>query len=162
MMRALITLCCICLGSASLAQTPNAKSPAKKSIVKPKRLKLPQVNTKLGNKLGKTLRGKRRNLKEADASSLPPVTGKGGMIAKVNGVSIPLAQFKTQYDRFAESFKARKRPMPLRLAERYRKTIVKRLVNEELVRQEATRLKVTPSEADLAEELKNFVFGLTD
>ena len=46
--------------------------------------------------------------------------------------------------------------MPLRLAERYRKTITKRLVNEELIRQEAARQKIAPTPAQLEEELTSY------
>lgn len=151
-MRALSALCCLCLGSAAFGQTPNVKSPAKTPIVKPQQVKLPQLNKKLGKKINLAKAAEQ----SGDASELPPVTGKDGLIAKVNGVGVPLALFTTQYDRFAESFKARKRPMPLRLAERYRKTITKRLVNEELIRQEAARLKVAPTPAQLDEELTSY------
>jgi peptidyl-prolyl cis-trans isomerase C len=155
-MRALTILCCLSFTGVAFAQSPTITKPAdkpvakpvQKPLIKPQALKLPQMNKKL--------RGPKRLVKGEDASSLPPVTGQGGLIAKVNGVGIKIGDFSTQYDRFAESFKARKRPMPLRLAQRYRKTIVKRLVNEELVRQEAKRLKITPTAAQLDEELKGY------
>lgn len=154
MSRALTALCCLCLGSTAFAQTPNVAQPVKPPIIKPQTLKLPQLNAE--KKGGLTLKKQKNKEIELDASLLPPVTGKNGMIAKVNDVNIPLEQFTTQYERFAESFKARKRPMPFRLGERYRKTIMKRIVNEELVRQEAARLKIAPSEAQLDEELKEY------
>ena len=87
---------------------------------------------------------------------LPPVTGKDGMIAKVNGVGIALALFQSKYDRFTKTFKSRKRQVPNRIAKRYRESVVKRMVEDELVNQEAKSKKIKVSDKDLNKEFEDY------
>jgi len=79
--------------------------------------------------------------------------GKDGFVARVNAVGVPLKAFTEKYEQFAQSFQSRKRAIPRKLALRYRESLVKRLVEEELIAQEAKRLNVTPTPADLKEAL---------
>jgi parvulin-like peptidyl-prolyl isomerase len=87
---------------------------------------------------------------------LPPVTGKDGFIAKVNGKGIKLAEFTEKYDRFTQTFKARKRPVPSKIDTRYRDSIVKRLVEEALIAQEADKSKVTVDPKELQKEFEQY------
>ena len=92
----------------------------------------------------------------ANEEPLPPVTGKDGLIAKINGVSIPLKAFSEKYDRFVEGFEARKQKVPNRIALRYRESIIKRLIEEELIRQEAEKKKVVADPAKVEEEFVKY------
>ena len=92
----------------------------------------------------------------ANEPPLPPVTGKDGLIAKVNGVNIPLKSFSEKYDRFVEGFEARKQKVPNRIALRYRESIIKRLIEEELIRQEAEKQKVVANPAKIEEEFVKY------
>ena len=91
-----------------------------------------------------------------DEPPLPPVKGKNGMIASVNGKGIKLSEFTKKYDRFTQTFKARKRPVPRKIDARYRDSIVKRLVEEELIAQEADRAKIVVDPAQLQKEFDQY------
>jgi peptidyl-prolyl cis-trans isomerase C len=109
------------------------------------------IKKKVGAKIGKEI------VKPAkDEKPLPPVTGKDGLIAKVNGEGIALALFTEKYDRFTQTFKARKRPVPNRIDSRYRDSIVKRLIEETLIAQEAKSAQITVDPKLLAEEFDKY------
>jgi len=93
---------------------------------------------------------------KVNETPLPPVVGESGLIAKVNSKGILLNRFKEKYDRFTQTFKARKRPVPNRIDARYRDSIVKRLIEEELIAQEATRVKVQVPADKLKEEFDKY------
>jgi peptidyl-prolyl cis-trans isomerase C len=162
--RTLSALCVVSLTSVAFAQEPATPvKPAKIAPVTPAQLQKAKeaANVPKVNLPKKTIQAKRMIQEHAlkDQTSeveLPPVVGQGGLIAKVNGEAIPLSEFSEPYDRFAQTFKARKRSMPARLAQRYRKTIAKRLVDEKLIEQEAARLAIKPTPSQLDEELKGY------
>ena len=87
---------------------------------------------------------------------LPPVKGKNGDIASVNGQGIKLTEFQNKYDRFTQTFKARKRPVPRKIDARYRDSIVKRLVEEALIAQEAERVKISIDPVMLKKEFDQY------
>jgi hypothetical protein len=65
---------------------------------------------------------KRRAIKKASATNgaaLPAVTGKNGLIARVNNQGIPLTRFQEKYKRFTQTFRARKRAVPPNIDSRY-------------------------------------------
>lgn len=101
---------------------------------------------------------KRLSSNKADPNEvpLPPVKGRGGMIARVNGKGVAFKLFTEKYDRFTQTFKARKRPVPNRIDARYRDSIVKRLVEETLIAQEASRLKVEVNPEELNKEFDKY------
>ena len=145
-----ICLVCLCVSQA-WAQTP---TPAVKPKIKPpatKMKKLPIKNFKnFKNKMNA-----QTGAKKVEAP-LPPVTGKDGFIAKVNGVGIPLGEYQTKFDRFAQTFKNRNRPIPNKIGKRYRESIVKRLIEDQLILQETQRLKVQVAAAELDKEFKQY------
>jgi peptidyl-prolyl cis-trans isomerase C len=167
MTRTLTALSALCLVSSAFAQEPTnpttttpktlkvkpAPTPVQGKVITPK-LKMPNGKTAL--KAPKSVFKEHALSGAKDEAPLPPVTGKDGLIAKVNGVGIKLSEFKTPYGRFEKTFKDRKRKMPTRLAQRYRRTIAKRLVDEELIRQEAKRLGIAPTAEQLNEELTSY------
>ena len=135
-MCALLTASLVTLSYAQPATKPAAKKPAVKV--------LPSKMKGLKGKKVKSLRSAKTGPAAAAPSEppLPPVTGQEGFIARVNGKGIPLSAFTEKYERFTKTFKARKRAVPRTIDQRYRDSIVKRLVEEELIAQEAERLKV--------------------
>jgi parvulin-like peptidyl-prolyl isomerase len=147
-----VCLLCLCV-SAAWAQAPTAvkikKAPTK--IQKPVMKKFPIK----GLKSHKTKFGKLGASKKQEAP-LPEVKGKDGFIATVNGIGIPLATYQSKFDRFAQTFKNRNRPIPNKIGKRYRESIVKRLIEDELILQEAKRGKIKVAEADLAKEFKQY------
>ena len=160
MTRTLTALSALCLASSAFAQEPATPkttdvnpTPIQGKVITPK-LKMP--NGKAALKAPKSVFKEHALSGAKNEAPLAPVTGKDGLIAKVNGVGIKLSEFKTPYERFEKTFKDRKRKMPTRLAQRYRRTIAKRLVDEELISQEAKRLGVAPTAEQLNEELTNY------
>jgi len=138
-----LSLCVAFLITCFVITTVHADKPAptpKKPAVTKAKLKTP----------------KRVSKSVANEKPLPPVTGKDGLIAKVNGKGIELSLFQEKYDRFTQTFKARKRPVPSRIDSRYRDSIVKRLVEEALISQEATRTKVKVDPKLLTEEFDKY------
>ena len=121
------------------------KTPAKKTMAKTVQVKKAPV--KMPKRVNKSVKKEK---------PLAPVTGKGGLIAKVNGKGLKIALFTEKYDRFTQTFKARKRPVPNRIDARYRDSIVKRLVEEELIAQEAAQAKVKVDTKLLAEEFDKY------
>jgi parvulin-like peptidyl-prolyl isomerase len=102
---------------------------------------------------------KRRAIKKASATNgaaLPAVTGKNGLIARVNNQGIPLTRFQEKYKRFTQTFRARKRAVPPNIDSRYRESIVKRLVEETLIAQESKRLKVKVNAKKLQREFEKY------
>lgn len=143
------------LGSSIALADPPPK--AKINLSKVKSVKNIPVNAKVKNAKA-ALSGAKRLSKPTAANEkpLPPVTGKNGFIATVNGKGIKIAEFSEKYNRFTQTFKARKRPVPRKIDARYRDSIVKRLVEEELISQEANRSKITVDTAELQKEFDQY------
>lgn len=151
-LRLLLALCGVSLCAIAHADTPVPKV-VKKLTVK----KTPQpVSKKKKNIVTKPISKAVSKAVATNEKPLPPVKGKDGFIAKVNGVGIPLSLFTDKYDRFTQTFKARKRPVPNRIDSRYRDSIVKRLIEESLIAQEADRAKVSVDPKLLTEEFEKY------
>ncbi len=122
------------------APVPQTITPKPQAVQPGQPLNL-QVNPNL---MAPNLQALQGNHPAADANepALEPVKGKDGLIAKVNGVSIPLVAFSEKYDRFIEGFANRQQKVPNRIALRYRESIIKRLIEEELLKQETEKKKV--------------------
>lgn len=147
-----LSLCAAFLMTCFVITTVHADTPAPKPkvIVKKapaKTVKVKKAPVKMPKRVNKSVKKEK---------PLAPVTGKGGLIAKVNGKGLKIALFTEKYDRFTQTFKARKRPVPNRIDARYRDSIVKRLVEEELIAQEAAQAKVKVDPKLLAEEFDKY------
>ena len=129
----------------------------KVNLKKAKSVKSIPMNAKLKKSIP-ALRSAKKVTKgrKVNETPLPPVTGKNGLIAKVNGQGIKVAEFTAKYDRFTQTFKARKRPIPRKIDARYRDSIVKRLVEEALIAQEASNSKVKVNPKDLQAEFEKY------
>ena len=147
-----LSLCTAFLITCFVTATVHADTPAptpKKTTVKkaqPK-FKMPKQLSKMPKRVSKPV---------VNEKPLPPVTGKDGLIAKVNGKGVALSLFKEKYERFTQTFKARNRPVPSRIDSRYRDSIVKRLVEESLISQEAARTNVKVDPKLLTEEFDKY------
>ncbi len=136
-MRTLSALLCLSLCAPAFAQAPATKS-VKKTLKKPAQPVIkstPKIQKIATTKLKK---GLGKNGAKTVEKPLPAVIGHGGMIIKVNGIGVPLSEFNSKYERFTQTFAMRKRNVPNRIAVRYRHSIAKRLVEDELIRQTKT------------------------
>ncbi len=79
-----------------------------------------------------------------------------GPIATVNGVEIDRAAFDSKYAKMTKAFTTRKKDIPAGLAKRYRESILKQLVDKELLRQKIKEAGVTVEEDALAKELEDY------
>jgi peptidyl-prolyl cis-trans isomerase C len=85
-----------------------------------------------------------------DLTSIPEV------IAKVNGSEIKKAEFISKYSKMTKAFTARNRPIPETLASRYRDSILKQIVDKELLTQEIKKQGVNPDAKQIAEGYENY------
>lgn len=84
----------------------------------------------------------------AQAIELPPGDGP---VAKVNGKDIPRAVFNREFRRTLERYARARHTVKPALRERLKDNIVRRLIDAELIRQEAARMKVSVPADTLAE-----------
>jgi peptidyl-prolyl cis-trans isomerase C len=87
------------------------------------------------------------------AGVLPEVTFGDGPIARVNGVEIPRKAFDNYYNRFRISMHKHSVLYPVGGADAVMSRVAKRLVAEEVVRQEAKKAGITASEEKLQEAM---------
>jgi peptidyl-prolyl cis-trans isomerase C len=85
-----------------------------------------------------------------DLSTIPEV------IAKVNGSDIKKSEFIAKYSKMTKAFTARNRPIPETLASRYRDSILKQIVDKELLTQEIKKQGVNPDDKQIAEGYENY------
>lgn len=105
--------------------------------------------------------------KAAPEQPTKAATGEGlpalpEVIATVNDVAIPLAQFKDIYDLKVKKYTDRGREIPPSADRRYRKSITERLVYNEILRQEAKARGVEVDAAKLAERETQQKQGIKD
>ncbi len=79
-----------------------------------------------------------------------------GPIAKVNGTEIDREEFVKKYTKMTKAFTTRKKDIPEGLAKRYKQSIVKQLVDKELLSQEVKKLNVQVPAADLDKEFADY------
>lgn len=83
------------------------------------------------------------------AVELPPGTGP---VAKVNGVEIPREPFNKEYKVTIERYQRARHDVQPALRERLKDNIVRRLVDAELIRQQAEKLQVVITQAEKDEQ----------
>lgn len=79
-----------------------------------------------------------------------------GPIAKVNGVDIPRDEFDKKYDKMTRAFTKRNKEIPPGLAARYRESILKQLVDKELLNQKIASEKISVDEPTLEAEFVDY------
>ncbi len=94
------------------------------------------------------------------ASDLPPIPS--GPVAVVGGVEIPNEAFRKIYDLKLKKYEDRGRQIPTSSDRRYRKSIVERLIYQEILRQEAEKQGVSVDEAKVQERLDAQKKGIQD
>jgi len=105
---------------------------------------------------------------EAQESSGPSATVGGlaaiptGPVAIVNGKQITAAEFHAIYDLKLQKYADRGRPIPTTADRRYRKSIVDRLIYQDILRQEAAKRGVTHDEDALAQREEAQKRGIKD
>ena len=85
-----------------------------------------------------------------DLATIPEV------IAKVNGSDIKKSEFIAKYSKMTKAFTARNRPIPETLASRYRDSILKQIVDKELLTQEIKKHWDNPDDKQIAEGYENY------
>ncbi len=90
----------------------------------------------------------------ADGDAKPAAAG--GPIAKVNGVDIPRDEFDKKYDKMTRAFTKRNKEIPPGLAARYRESILKQLIDKELLDQKIKAETITVDEKTLETEFADY------
>ena len=121
----------------TVAKTRGAKAPAAKTPA-------PKVDTKKAPSAAKPTGP------SFDLAKVPDV------IAKVNGTDIKKEEFIEKYSKMTKAFTARNRPIPEALASRYRDSILKQIVDKELLTQEIKKQGVTPNDKQIATSVENY------
>lgn len=81
---------------------------------------------------------------------------KGDVIARVNGVAIPRAEFDAKYNKMTKAFTTRNKEIPENLARRYRESILKQLIERELLRQKIASAGIKIDPAELEKEFEDY------
>lgn len=93
----------------------------------------------------------------APTEAAPVATGP---LARINGVELPREEFDSKYAKMTKAFTARQKEIPEGLARRYMESILKQLVEKELLRQkiegESIQVDAAALEQELAEYKKMF------
>lgn len=90
------------------------------------------------------------------AAEAPKPAAAGGPIAKVNGVDIARDEFDKKYDKMTRAFTKRNKEIPPGLAARYRESILKQLVDKELLDQKIKSESIQVDPAKLDEEFADY------
>lgn len=91
--------------------------------------------------------------KAAPAASLDLPAGP---IAKVNGVEVDRDEFVKKYSKMTKAFTTRKKEIPEGLAKRYKQSILKQLVDKELLAAEVKKQSIQVPAADLDKEFADY------
>lgn len=90
----------------------------------------------------------------------PATTAKApvqtGPIAKINGKPLDRAEFDKKYAKMTKAFTVRKKDIPEGLAQRYKESILKQLVDKELLRQAIAKDGIKVEEAALEKEFAEY------
>jgi peptidyl-prolyl cis-trans isomerase C len=89
----------------------------------------------------------------ATTAKAPALTGP---IAKINGTPLDRAEFDKKYAKMTKAFTVRKKDIPEGLAQRYKESILKQLVDKELLRQAIAKEGVKVNEAGLGKEFAEY------
>lgn len=79
-----------------------------------------------------------------------------GPIAKVNGVEVSKDEFQRKFEKMTRAFTRRGKEIPPGLAHRYRESILKQLIDKELLNQKIKAGNVKIDEAALAKEFEDY------
>lgn len=94
--------------------------------------------------------------KATEGAAKAEATSADGPIAKVNGVAIARDEFDKKYDKMTRAFTKRGKDIPPGLASRYQDSILKQLVDKELLNQRIAAEKVDVSGEALDKEFDDY------
>ena len=94
--------------------------------------------------------------KKADAPKIDMPALPAGPIAKVNGVEVSKDEFQRKFDKMTRAFTRRGKAIPPGLAHRYRESILKQLIDKELLNQKIKAGNVKVDETALAKEFEDY------
>ncbi len=113
----------------------------------------PQPGKAEAAKAGETGKTEKAGKKGDAPAKAPSATGP---IANVNGVAIDRAEYDAKYAKMTKAFTTRKKDIPAGLAKRYRESILKQLIDKELLRQKIKGADVKVGDDALAKELEDY------
>ncbi len=91
--------------------------------------------------------------KTAEKADEPAATGP---IARVNGVDVDREEFERKFKKMTSAFTKRGKEIPAGLSQRYKESILKQLVDKELLNQEIKKQGVSVADAELGSEFENY------
>jgi parvulin-like peptidyl-prolyl isomerase len=94
--------------------------------------------------------------KSKASAAAAPKAAKTGAIARVNGIEVPRAEFDKKYDKMTRAFTKRGKDIPAGLAQRYKESILKQLVDKELLNQQITKEKIDVASTELDKEFADY------
>lgn len=104
-------------------------------------------------KAGDTKKADTKAKTDAPAKAAPLPTGP---IAKINGKELDRTEFDKKYAKMTKAFTVRKKDLPEGLAQRYRESILKQLIDKELLRQAIAKEGVSVDKAALEKEFGEY------
>ncbi|MCB9523717.1 MAG: peptidylprolyl isomerase [Myxococcales bacterium] len=93
---------------------------------------------------------------KGDAAPAAELDLPAGPIAKVNGVEVDREEFVKKYSKMTKAFTTRKKEIPEGLAKRYKQSILKQLVDKELLSAEVKKRNIQVPAADLETEFADY------
>ena len=93
---------------------------------------------------------------KADAPKVEVPALPAGPIAKVNGIEVSKDEFQRKFDKMTRAFTRRGKAIPAGLAHRYRESILKQLIDKELLNQKIKAGNVKVDETALSKEFEDY------
>ncbi|MBV71004.1 MAG: hypothetical protein CMH52_06590 [Myxococcales bacterium] len=93
---------------------------------------------------------------KTDTPATKKASAADGVVARVNGVSVAKADFDKKYTKMTRAFTKRGKEIPAGLAQRYKESILKQLVDKELLNQEINKEKVAVQDDTLTQEFADY------
>lgn len=153
----------MCLGCAAKKDEKVAKAEGEKPAVetKAKADGVAKADAKKAQGADTAAKGAAVDAKKAAKAAKPAVPAFDlakipEVIAKVNGTEINKKEFIEKYSKMTKAFTARNRPIPETLASRYRDSILKQIVDKELLTQEIKKQGVSAKDGEIATSFENY------
>ncbi|MCA9560510.1 MAG: peptidylprolyl isomerase [Myxococcales bacterium] len=100
--------------------------------------------------------GEGAETKAADDKTEKAAPAATGPLATVNGVSIPRDEFEKKYAKMTKAFTTRNKEIPEGLARRYKESILKQIIDKELLGQKIKAANVQTDAAELDREFEDY------
>ncbi len=100
--------------------------------------------------------GEGAETKAANDKTAKAAAAATGPLATVNGVSIPRDEFEKKYAKMTKAFTTRNKEIPEGLARRYKESILKQIIDKELLGQKIKAANVQTDSAELDREFEDY------